>query len=132
MDAKSISNAQRELEALRERVDSIATTLPDVVWSVAIPSLKVLYVSPAAESVYGRQAEKMMQNISEWSDSLHPDDRAAIMERWDGAVGGVSFDAEHRIVTPKGEVRWIHSRGRCARDASGAVVRVDGMDRDIT
>lgn len=132
MSAKSNSKAQRDLEALRERVASIATTLPDVVWSVALPSLKVLYVSPAAESVYGKTAEQMSRNFSEWSDSLHPDDRAALMEQWERAAGGVSFDAEHRIITPKGEVRWIHSRGRCARDASGAVVRIDGMDRDIT
>jgi diguanylate cyclase (GGDEF)-like protein/PAS domain S-box-containing protein len=132
MREKPKSKAQRDLEALRERVASIASTLPDVVWSVALPSLKVLYVSPAAESVYGRTAEQMTQKFSEWSNSLHPDDRAALMERWERAVGGVSFDAEHRIVTPKGEVRWIHSRGRCARDANGTVVRIDGMDRDIT
>jgi diguanylate cyclase (GGDEF)-like protein/PAS domain S-box-containing protein len=132
MREKSKSKAQRDLEGLRERVASIASTLPDVVWSVALPSLKVLYVSPAAESVYGKKAEQMTRNFSEWSDSLHRDDRAALMERWERAVGGVSFDAEHRIVTPKGEIRWIHSRGRCVRDANGAVVRIDGMDRDIT
>lgn len=51
MSGKPISKAQRDLKALRERVASIATTLPDVVWSVAIPSLKIVYVNPAVDSL---------------------------------------------------------------------------------
>src|SRR5256885_11824416 len=40
--------AEGELEALREQLRSIVSTLPDVVWSVAGPSREMLYVSPSS------------------------------------------------------------------------------------
>ncbi|HYS50992.1 MAG TPA: response regulator, partial [Burkholderiales bacterium] len=51
--------AEGELEALRERLRSILSTLPDVVWSVAVPSREILYVSPAAATVFGRTQKEV-------------------------------------------------------------------------
>ncbi len=132
MTEEPMTSAEARLDELRERVRSIASTLPDVVWSVAIPSHKVNYVSPAAESVFGKTDEQMSRSFSEWSDLLHPDDRSHVLEKWEHATHGAPFETEYRIVTPQGGVRWIQTRGRCATDAGGAVVRIDGMARDVT
>lgn len=126
------ASAQARLDELRERVQGIASTLPDVVWSVAVPSHRINYVSPAAEAVFGKTDEQMSRSFSEWSDLLHPDDRSRVLEKWQQATHGAPFETEYRIVTPQGAVRWIQARGRCATDGSGAVVRIDGMARDVT
>ncbi|MGQ0509350.1 MAG: bifunctional diguanylate cyclase/phosphodiesterase [Betaproteobacteria bacterium] len=126
------ASAEGRLDVWRERVQAIASTLPDVVWSVAVPSHKIIYVSPAAEAVFGKPDEQLSRSFSEWSDLLHPDDRSRVLEKWEHATHGAPFEAEYRIVTPQGTVRWIQTNGRCATDEGGAVVRIDGMARDVT
>ncbi|MCW5704885.1 MAG: EAL domain-containing protein [Bradyrhizobium sp.] len=125
-------STEAQLDELRDRVRAIATTLPDVVFSIAVPSHKINYVSPAAEAVFGKTDEQISRGFSEWSDLLHPDDRSRVLEEWDRATHGAPFETEYRIVTPHGAVRWIQTKGRCATDEGGAVVRIDGMARDVT
>src|ERR1700704_491035 len=121
-----------ELETLRERLRSVVATLPDVVWSGAIPSREVLYVSPATDAVFGRTQKEVYEGRTLWGEPIHPEDRPRIMALWQGAVTGETFEAEYRIVKPDGEVRWIQGRGRFNGDAAGNVVRIDGISRDIT
>ena len=42
------------------------------------------------------------------------------------------YEFEFRIVRPSGEMRWIWTRAKIARDADGTPVRRTGMCRDIT
>src|SRR6266850_8474041 len=121
-----------EFEALRERLRSIVSTLPDVVWSVAVPSREILYVSPASSTVFGRTQAEVYENRTLWGEPIHPEDRPRIMALWQGAVTGETFEAEYRIVKPGGEIRWIQGRGRFNGDAAGNVGRIDGISRDIT
>src|SRR5712664_630602 len=124
--------AEEELAALRERLRSIVSTLPDVVWSVAVPSREILYVSPASSTVFGRTQKEVYENRTLWGEPIHPEDRPRLMALWQGAVTGETFEAEYRIVKPDGEIRWIQGRGRFTGDAAGNVVRIDGISRDIT
>jgi diguanylate cyclase (GGDEF)-like protein/PAS domain S-box-containing protein len=118
---------------LRARLRTIADTLPDVVWSIEVPSREVLYMSPAVERIFGRTPEEFYANPALWGDSLHPEDRARLMQHWSEAAEGKPLNEEYRIVKPKsGEVRWLESRGRAAHDETGKIVRVDGVSRDIT
>jgi diguanylate cyclase (GGDEF)-like protein/PAS domain S-box-containing protein len=121
-----------ELEVLRARIRGIAATLPDVIWSVEIPSHKVMYVSPAAAAVFGKSVEQMSRDFSEWRESIHPEDRDRVLAAWEATTQGRPFEIEYRVATPDGAVRILESRGRAAYGASGRVVRIDGMARDIT
>lgn len=132
MDAKLNGSAEAELEALRARVAAITSTLPDVVWSVEIPANEIAYVSPAVEAVFGKTAEQMRGQLSAWSDLIHPEDRERVLAVWNLALRGGRIETEYRVITPQGMQRWIETRGQPARDASGAVVRIDGVARDIT
>src|SRR5437879_760337 len=124
--------ADGELEALRERLRSILSTLPDVVWSVAVPSSELLYVSPASATVFGRTQQQVYESRMLWGEPIHPEDRPRIMALLQDAVIGETFEAEYRIVKPDGEIRWIQGRGRFTGDAAGNVVRIDGISRDVT
>src|SRR5258706_336543 len=124
--------AEGEFEALRERLRSIVSTLPDVVWSVAVPSREILYVSPAAATVFGRTQKEVYENRMLWGEPIHPEDRPRMMTLWQDAVVDDTFEAEYRIVKTGGEVRWIQGRGRFAGDAAGNISRMDVISRDIT
>ena len=124
--------AEQELEALRERLRSVVSTLPDVVWSVAVPSREILYVSPATSTVFGRTQKEFYDSRTLWSELIHPEDRPRMMALWQNAAIGETFEAEYRIMKPGGEVRWIQGRGRFAGDAAGNVFRMDVVSRDVT
>lgn len=132
MDTKLKGNAEAELEALRARVACITSTLSDVVWSVDVPSNEIVYVSPAVEAVFGKNAEQMCRQLSEWSDLIHPEDRERVLADWNQALHGARIETEYRVITPQGAQHWIETRGQPTRDASGAVIRIDGVARDVS
>jgi len=73
------------------------------------------------------------QLLALWRSRLHPQDRAAV----DAAIAQhVDFDApldmRYRIVLPDGLTRWLRTRGKARRDATGAVLGVAGFIADIT
>jgi len=64
---------------------------------------------------------------------VHPDDYEVIMEaRRRVLEDGDVYHSEYRVVGEDGAVRWFTSRGEPVRDAAGKVVRVHGVNRDIT
>src|SRR5215831_4072024 len=68
-----------------------------------------------------------------FSSRVHPDDLAAIESEQDAAVRNHKpFDLEFRVILPSGEIRWLCSRGRGHYDKDGHVVRVAGININIT
>jgi diguanylate cyclase (GGDEF)-like protein/PAS domain S-box-containing protein len=130
-DRAARRRAQSELDALGERLKSVVTALPDVIWSIAIPSREVLYISPAASSVFGREPREFYEDRNTWSSVLHPEDRARVAAGLATPRPG-EYQAEYRIVKPSGEIRSLQGRGRFVVDAAGKVVRADGISRDVT
>ncbi len=64
---------------------------------------------------------------------VHPDDRAAFVQRFNRAVReGESFEMEGRVVRPDGTVVDVEARGAPQWNADGGVVRVVGTVQDIT
>jgi len=123
---------EAELEIARERLTSIFTSLPDMLWSVDAASGRIVYVSPAAKDLFGYSAEEFLHHENLRLDVVHPEDRATMLAAWRGLKEGAAFDIEYRAVHPDGSIRWISNRGRLIGDASGAPERIDGMARDIT
>ncbi len=123
--------AETELAALQERLKSVVSTLPDVVWSIAIPSLEVLYISPAAREVFGRSPRDFYESRCTWMNLVHPEDRLRMLALMQDPAPR-AYQSEYRILKPSGEVRWVQGRGRFVADASGKLVRADGISRDVT
>jgi diguanylate cyclase (GGDEF)-like protein len=124
--------AELELEETRSRLDSIVSSLSDVVWSVSPVPYKMLYVSRAIESVWRRPVDVFYADPDAWMAQIHPDDREEVERTWKSALRGGVFDGVFRIVHQNGDVRWIHDRAKSIRDEAGNVVRLDGIARDIT
>ena len=121
-----------ELEMARERLTSIFTSLPDMLWSVDAASDNIVYVSPAARTIYGHAAEEFIDNRRLWLEVVHRDDRARVEAAWSAVWQGTPFDVEYRITRPDGTLRWINDRGRMITAESGAPERIDGLARDVT
>jgi diguanylate cyclase (GGDEF)-like protein/PAS domain S-box-containing protein len=124
--------AERELEVARERLTSIFLSLEDVLWSVALPSERLLYLSGAAAKVYGRDATEFITEPGLWTGAIHPEDLENVRAGRRGLLQGSPYDIEYRVVRPDGEQRWINDRARLVRDATGVPHRMDGIARDVT
>jgi PAS domain S-box-containing protein len=68
-----------------------------------------------------------------FNDLVHVDDRRAVVAAMQkSSVDRTDFDLEFRVVRPDGAVRWLAGRGRGAYDESGQLIRMYGVNYDIT
>ena len=67
----------------------------------------------------------------QWSQALHPDDRAEIIDNWSRCLAtGDDFVVQCRIQRHDGDWRWIHSKASPLRDKSGRIVKWFGTNTD--
>ncbi|KAA5541356.1 PAS domain-containing protein [Roseiconus nitratireducens] len=65
--------------------------------------------------------------------SVHPDDLAELKAVWEKATrGDDAYNHEFRIIRPDGEVRWLAGVGDLIRDDQGRILRMHGLNWDIT
>jgi PAS domain S-box-containing protein len=91
------------------------------------------YISPACLAITGYTAEAFQARPTLLDDIIHPEDRA----RWDGHLHqmnecGFHSQAEYRIITKSGELRWISHTCRPVVLGDGARMGRRGSNQDIT
>jgi two-component system, cell cycle sensor histidine kinase and response regulator CckA len=87
-----------------------------------------LYLSPAFERLWGIDMDEILRHPDALARVVHPED-AAQLEML--LQTGESFNLEHRIIRPDGEVRWISARGVSVEVDDGSL-RLAGISEDIT
>ena len=66
-------------------------------------------------------------------EMIHPEDREYAARAVEEIIrSGTHLKAEHRIVRPDGEVRFVQVLGTVKRDASGRAYELFGTSQDIT
>jgi two-component system CheB/CheR fusion protein len=74
----------------------------------------------------------VLEDLSIWTELLHPDDRAQAMTGMPRLLAGETVTTEYRILRPDGSVRWIRDTGFPICGPSGVVHRAGGIAHDIT
>ena len=128
-ERKRAEYAIREGEEQRSRILNDAT---DVIWSLSWPDMKVNFISPSIEQVFGRPIAEFVENPSLWTDTVHPDDKHISDKALEQLTKEGSAVRECRIVRPDGNIVWINDRSKIICDKKGKPVRIDGVARDIT
>jgi PAS domain S-box-containing protein len=90
-----------------------------------------LWMSPECEALYGVTPD-VLKDYGSWRARIHPDDLELVDAQLAAAVQGSPIEAEFRVCWPDGSVHWLYSRGSAERDADGRVVKLTGIDQDIT
>ena len=68
-----------------------------------------------------------------WRESLHPDDRDEIYEKWvNAAQKHKMFKAEYRFLTPAGKITWVMGQAMAHKDKRGHIMGYVGSITDIT
>jgi PAS domain S-box-containing protein len=127
-DRRQAEMALRESE---ERFRQLTENIHEVFWMSTPAVDKILYASPAYETVWGQTRTSLYHNVQSYIDSIHPEDRKGVVD-FLAEKPEQEFQLEYRIIRPDGTVRWIWDRGFPIRDESGRVYRVAGLAEDIT
>lgn len=125
-------DAERALRASEEKLSGILDHMHDVVWSMSWPDLRLLYMTPSAEALYGRPVEAFMRDPSLWENVTHPEDRESIDAVLDSLREKGVAERKCRIVRPDGHEVWILDKSHLVRDERGEPIRVDGVASDIS
>jgi len=103
-------------------------TIPALVWT-ALPDGTLDFINQRWEEI-GLSLDDLQG--SEWINVLHPDERAAVADRWRIAVEtGTPYENIERVRRADGEYRWFLSRAQPLRDELGNIVKWYGTDTDI-
>ncbi|MBI4203484.1 MAG: EAL domain-containing protein [Betaproteobacteria bacterium] len=131
-DRRNRRQTEVELARIRERTNSIFSSLRDVICSVSPDMRQAIYVNAATQEVFGRPPEEFVANPGLWFEVIHPDDAQRVRDAWQQVAAEKAIDIEYRILRPDGAVRWIHNRARLVRSAGDGETRIDGIASDVT
>ncbi|MCJ8151941.1 PAS domain-containing protein [Shinella sedimenti] len=91
-----------------------------------------LSASAECKSICGRAPDEGL-TLDDLRASIHDDDRVLQVEAIDEAIENKSLlEAEYRLVTPAGDLRWVQIRGQAKYAVDGTPLSITGVTQDIT
>lgn len=132
-DITEQKEAELELKATQQKLESIFGEMEDVVWSMAYPSLETLFVTPSVEQLYGYPMQEWMGKGSIlYQQVIHPEDRDLISQMFERLKKDHKVVQSYRVITADGITKWVNSKLRLITDQHGVPFRLDGQVQDIT
>ncbi|HET6764291.1 MAG TPA: PAS domain S-box protein [Longimicrobiaceae bacterium] len=124
---------EEELRMLIERYGLVQRATHDVIWDWDWVSGRILW-SDSIARMLGYDLAPTMETDLEWfTERVHPDDVAGVMEGLRGALEHDEvWSAEYRFRDSQGGYVTVYDRGYVLRDARGAPVRMIGSMQDVS
>ena len=120
--------AQEALKESEERFRLISETIHFGVFEIDAKG-SCIYTNTRYQEIFGITLVKSL--TSHWRDYVLHDDRGWVMKQWETSIARMeTFSADCRIVTAKGEQRWVHVQ--CSPVFSDQGARITGTVEDIT
>src|SRR5258706_3704940 len=118
------------LRASEERFRLIADSARDLI-ELVDTSARRLYSSPSYKALYGCEVEELLGTSS--LASVYAEDRPRIEQQFSEMVRtGVGRRFDVRVISRSGELRTVQAEATPIKDASGRVISVLGVGRDVT
>jgi len=120
------------LEQLEERNSLVNLTANDGIWDFDGRS-KRIQLSRRWKAMLG-YPETEEEVLPDWYRLVHPDDMARVQAKMREHLEGKSefFESVHRMKHQNGEWRWMTSRAKARQDEKGRLIRLLGVEVDIT
>ena len=123
---------EAELKENEQKLAGILANMESVVWSMSWPDMRLLFLTPSVEKIYGRSIKDFEANPNLWREMVHPHDQHANEIALKTLQENGLSRRKCRIIRPDGCTVWILDQGHLVYDESSQPVRVDGVTTDIT
>jgi diguanylate cyclase (GGDEF)-like protein/PAS domain S-box-containing protein len=123
---------QRHLRDLEERNELALYSANDGLWDFDTINNRV-YLSPRWKAMLGYD-EADIGHAPDWRTLVHSDDMSRVQAAIRDHVAGKTpiFESLHRMRHATGEWRWVISRAKAKVDDKGRLLRLVGVELDIT
>jgi diguanylate cyclase (GGDEF)-like protein/PAS domain S-box-containing protein len=120
------------LARVEERTQMVQEAANDGMWDYDIQNGRIFF-SPRWKVMLGYTDDDLKDTI-DWRSLVHPEDMARVQEAIRQHVAGEMplFESVHRMRHRSGEWRWVISRAKARVDEQGRLVRMVGVELDIT
>ncbi|MBT8077730.1 MAG: EAL domain-containing protein [Gammaproteobacteria bacterium] len=120
------------LEEYEERNALVNMTANDGIWDFDGES-KRIQLSRRWKTMLGYD-ENEQDVMPDWYRLVHPDDMSRVQSKMRDHLAGKTefFESVHRMKHQNGEWRWMTSRAKALQDKNGRLVRLLGVEVDIT
>jgi diguanylate cyclase (GGDEF)-like protein/PAS domain S-box-containing protein len=124
---------RRAVEAYQRRYALVESAANDGLWHWDIAGDKVRF-SPRWKELLGYAEHEIDDNINEWIERIHPDERDRVLSALRAHLDGLTshFENEHRVMHETGVYRWVVCRGVAGRDEAGKALEFGGSLTDVT
>jgi diguanylate cyclase (GGDEF)-like protein/PAS domain S-box-containing protein len=121
-----------EFAYLQSRNDLAMQSGHDGLWDLDFER-GTLYLSPRWKAMLG-YAEDELIDVKDWRQFVHPDDNEPVEKQLREHLAGQAplFESTHRVLHRSGEWRWVTARAKAKTDANGKLLRLVGVELDIT
>lgn len=127
-----LRNSYKRLEELEEKYRIISENTYDMERWV-LPDKTLAYISPSCERITGYSREEFMEIPDLMMKIIHHDDRAWFEEiREQAFISEASIGKNVRIITKKGETRWIGIESQKVTGKNGKDLGIRTSSRDVT
>jgi diguanylate cyclase (GGDEF)-like protein/PAS domain S-box-containing protein len=123
---------QAHVRELEERNELALYSANDGLWDFDTLNNRV-YLSPRWKAMLGYD-EAGAEQTPDWRTLVHPDDMSRVQSAIRDHVAGKTpiFESLHRMRHATGEWRWVISRAKARVDDKGRLLRLVGVELDIT
>ncbi len=132
---QDVTERERLNSALRQsqqQFQELAENIPEVFYVMALDPVRVTYISPAYEEIWGRSGQALYKNPTAWLEAIHQDDQERVKIIFKNLLHGNAMDTEFRVVRPDRTIRYVHARVFPVLNAEGKAHRFVGLSQDIT
>ena len=123
---------EQQLERKNIELNKLFNSVDEVLYSAQRNPYKLLQMSEACFKIYGYTSAEFFERGELWYDVILPEDRHIVKGIVDVLDSGQPSSGEYRIRHRDGGIKWVEASLIPELDATGKLIRVDGVNRDIT
>ena len=132
VDITAMKNAEFEVRESEQRLEE-ATRIAQLGTFKLQWETGTMQWSPHVYTILGLAPDSFIYSFGRYRAMVHPDDRESYDRLHEDLLDGKGIrSAEHRIIRPDGNVRWLRVEGRVLFDAEGLPYASFGTYQDIT
>ncbi|HLX12271.1 MAG TPA: PAS domain S-box protein, partial [Bacteroidota bacterium] len=132
IDVSERRRAEREIEEAHRELKNVFDSVDQVIFSLDTVRGRLHHISPATLKIYGRPPEDFLENPNLWMEMIHPEDIDRVRAEQRLIEQGQTLVREFRIIRADGAIRYVIATVKPTMDASGKVIRIDGIVSDQT